>query len=123
MRYRFLNFKLLLTTYTDSSNHSILKEGVNRGEEECAFNYPRLRFNLIYYRPRTLGDPCFSDFGGSVLGCLFFAKLCAAAIVQPAVRWVLSMPFFCCVPAPITARGMCETKRQAGIIQQRCPET
>ena len=45
VRYRFLNFRLLLTY------HWAEKEV----KEECAFNYPRLSFNLIYYR--TLRSP------------------------------------------------------------------
>ena len=50
VRYRFLNFRLLLTY------HWAEKEV----KEECAFNYPRLSFNLIYYRTlRSLPSPVF----------------------------------------------------------------
>ena len=53
VRYRFLNFRLLLTY------HWAEKEV----KEECAFNYPRLSFNLIYYRTlRSLPSPVFLSF-------------------------------------------------------------
>ena len=75
VRYRFLNFRLLLTY------HWAEKEV----KEECAFNYPRLSFNLIYYR--TLRSPFQVLFFS--LQEVFFAVNFGLNVVssQHATRW------------------------------------